>query len=335
MSELRTLLSETTARVLTDSRGAALERAWSQIAQAGLASVLIREEDGGFGGTWSDAMIVVKAAGQYACAAPLPENIMATALAHAGSVAMPDGMITIGPRPDGALNGTNFTGSIAGAPWGRNASHVATIVAHGGGHQLVIARVADAKITPHENPAGEPRDTLLFDQAPVVAAEIAGWDIHRLYTCGAMLRSAQIAGAIAGALELSVTYTRERQQFGRPLANFQAIQQQLAVLAEETAASDMAAAAAFRAADTGEGLFECAAAKLRTNRAARTATGIAHQVHGAMGFTAEYDLHHFTRRLWAWQTEFGNERFWGGKIGSGVAARGPANFWADLVALSE
>jgi hypothetical protein len=54
-----------------------------------------------------------------------------------------------------------------------------------------------------------------------------------------------------------------------------------------------------------------------------------------MGFTAEYDLHHFTRRLWAWQTEFGNERFWGGKIGSGVAARGPANFWADLVALSD
>ena len=144
-----------------------------------------------------------------------------------------------------------------------------------------------------------------------------------------------MAGALDHALELSVGYTRERQQFGRPLAQFQAIQQQLAVLAEETAAAGMAAAAAFKATDRGEAGFEIAAAKLRANRAARTATGIAHQVHGAMGFTAEYPLHHLTRRLWAWQTEAGNERFWAEKLGGQVTKWGAGAFWTDFVARSE
>jgi alkylation response protein AidB-like acyl-CoA dehydrogenase len=151
----------------------------------------------------------------------------------------------------------------------------------------------------------------------------------------ALLRTGQIAGALDHALELSVGYTRERQQFGRPLAQFQAIQQQLAVLAEETAAAGMAAAAAFKAMDRKEAGFEIAAAKLRANRAARAATGIAHQVHGAMGFTAEYALHHLTRRLWAWQTEGGNERFWGERLGAQVAALGASSFWTDFVARSE
>ncbi len=91
----------------------------------------------------------------------------------------------------------------------------------------------------------------------------------------AMMLAAKMAGALNAALDLSVQYTRERQQFGKPLASFQAIQQQLAVFAEEAAAADMAAASAFRAADRGDAWFEIACAKLRANQAARTSTGIA------------------------------------------------------------
>ncbi|HWA89346.1 MAG TPA: acyl-CoA dehydrogenase family protein [Rhizomicrobium sp.] len=148
----------------------------------------------------------------------------------------------------------------------------------------------------------------------------------------AMLTSAKMAGALTAALDLSVQYTRERHQFGKTLASFQAIQQQLAVFAEEAAAANMASAAAFRAADRGDAWFEIACAKLRANQAARLATGIAHQVHGAMGFTAEYRLQHLTRRLWAWGSEHGNERHWADRIGAHIAARGAANFWPDLTA---
>ena len=65
--------------------------------------------------------------------------------------------------------------------------------------------------------------------------------------------------------------------------------------------------------------------------AARTATGIAHQVHGAMGFTAEYRLHHFTRRLLQWRSESGNDRYWADKLGAMVAAKGPDGYWPLLI----
>ncbi|HWA02203.1 MAG TPA: acyl-CoA dehydrogenase family protein [Rhizomicrobium sp.] len=234
MSELRALLADTTERVLGSNPD------WAGIEDAGLTKVLVPEEQGGFGGTWEDAYIVVRACGAHAIDHPIAEAI------------------------------------------------------------LDSANVND-------------RD---------------------LY--GAMMLAAKMAGALGAALDLSVQYTRERQQFGKQLASFQAIQQQLAVLAEEAAAADMAAAAAFRAADFvskegGDAWFEIACAKLRANQAARIGTGIAHQVHGAMGFTAEYRLQHLTRRLWAWGSEHGNERHWADRIGARIAARGPANFWPDLV----
>jgi acyl-CoA dehydrogenase len=230
MSELRALLADTTERVLSGNPD------WARIEEVGLAKVLVPEEEGGFGGTWEDALIVVRACGYHACDLPLPEKILDSA--------------TVNDRD--------------------------------------------------------------------------------LYT--AMLLAAKMAGALNAALDLSVQYTRERQQFCKSLASFQAIQQQLAVFAEETAAADMAAASAFRAADRGDAWFEIACAKLRANQAARISTGIAHQVHGAMGFTAEYRLQHLTKRLWAWGSEHGNERYWADKIGARIAARGSENFWKDITA---
>ena len=230
MSELRSLLADTTERVLGSNPD------WARIEEAGLAKVLVPEDAGGFGGSWEDALVVIRACGYHAVDLPLPEAIL----------------------------------------------------------------------------------------------ETSGVEDVELFS--AMLLAAKMAGALQGALDLSIEYTRQRQQFGKPLAGFQAIQQQLAVFAEETAAANMAAAAAFRAADRGDAEFEIACAKLRANQAARIATGIAHQVHGAMGFTAEYRLQHLTRRLWTWGSEHGNERHWADRIGARIAARGPENFWADLTA---
>jgi len=172
---------------------------------------------------------------------------------------------------------------------------------------------------------------------PIADAILDSANVNDRDLYSAMMLAARMAGALNAALELSVEYTRERQQFGKPLASFQAIQQQLAVFAEEAAAADMAAAAAFRAADLalekgGNAWFEIACAKLRANQAARISTGIAHQVHGAMGFTAEYRLQHLTKRLWAWGSEHGNERTWADRIGARIAERGSANFWPDLTA---
>ena len=75
-----------------------------------------------------------------------------------------------------------------------------------------------------------------------------------------------------------------------------------------------------------------AIAKLRVGDAAGTGAAIAHQVHGAMGFTYEHTLHHSTRRLWGWREEFGNETLWAERLGRMVAAAGADALWPFVTA---
>ncbi len=331
MSELRTLLSDTTEKVLKDLP-ADFDAAWTIVADAGLANVMLAEDAGGFGGGWEDALVVIRATGQHATQLPLADAILGAHLISRAGLPARDGFASFSVETSGRIAGTKFSGKLRDVPSGRSVQHVVGVL----DGALIVARRADATaIDKRQSPADEARDTLRFDGATVETTDAGNTTPARLFELGALLRTAQIAGAMEAALALCVEYTRQRQQFGKPLASFQAIQQQLAVLAEETAAAGMAAASAFRAADRGEASFEIAAAKLRVNRAVTLGNGIAHQVHGAMGFTAEYRLQHLTRRLWAWQSEFGNERYWADRIGAGVAARGAENFWADLVAVSD
>ena len=55
-----------------------------------------------------------------------------------------------------------------------------------------------------------------------------------------------------------------------------------------------------------------------------------HQVHGAMGYTYEHRLHHFTRRLWAWRDEWGNEFYWQAKLGQHLASLGADRVWGYI-----
>jgi acyl-CoA dehydrogenase len=96
-----------------------------------------------------------------------------------------------------------------------------------------------------------------------------------------------------------------------------------------------AAMGAAQAMSRGVATFEIAAAKLRANRAVGVGTAIAHQVHGAIGFTEEYPLHPLTRRLWAWRSEFGNDAYWSALLGPRIVERGADHFWADLTALTD
>ena len=89
-----------------------------------------------------------------------------------------------------------------------------------------------------------------------------------------------------------------------------------------------------RAAATLDALSTGAAPppELRSMRTPHPGAGIAHQVHGAIGFTYEHALHFVTRRLWSWRTEFGAESLWAERIGRRAASRGAAALWSDLTA---
>ena len=158
-----------------------------------------------------------------------------------------------------------------------------------------------------------------------------------LLLMGATARAMQMAGALEAILDLSVAYANERVAFGRPIGKFQAVQQSLARLAGEVAAAVAAAGSAADAiaavARFDEGVFlEAASAKIRVGEAAGEGAAIAHQVLGAIGFTQEHVLHRYTRRLWAWRDDFGNESVWAVKLGHLVAAKGADALWPMLAA---
>ena len=200
------------------------------------------------------------------------------------------------------------------------------------GRVLLVEREACA-LVPGTSLAGEARDDIAFDGVRPLRSAPApeGLDRDRLMLVGAAMRAAQMAGALSRLLDQSVQYAQEREQFGRPIGRFQAVQHALAELAGEAAAAEAAADAAGEAVAAGEfgpaGIAAIAAAKARAGEAASKGAAIAHQVHGAMGFTYEHSLHHRTRRLWCWRDEFGNERAWSARLGRLIAAQGADALW--------
>ncbi|MBO9698301.1 MAG: hypothetical protein J7499_19090 [Sphingopyxis sp.] len=146
-----------------------------------------------------------------------------------------------------------------------------------------------------------------------------------------------MAGAMGQALALSIEHVNMRQQFGRLLGKFQAVQQSLAVMACEVRAVEAAAAALAARLDAvgrdpSAADFEIAAAKLRANRAVGVVTAVAHQVHGAIGFTEEYDLHRVTIPLMRWRGAHGNDAHWAQILGRQAAGLGGRGLWEAITA---
>ena len=131
----------------------------------------------------------------------------------------------------------------------------------------------------------------------------------------AVLAAGQMAGAMKAIEAMTVEYAITRKQFGREIGRFQAVQQQIAVLAEETMVARMAAQAAFTGSPLEVSERLAAVAKIRAGQAAQVVSGIAHAVHGAIGVSAEHPLHLHTRRLRAWGFAHGGETWWARKLG--------------------
>jgi len=350
MNELRTILADVVTRLFTErvtkevieaaEKGTWPAELWDAVEENGLTLPLLPEAKGGAGGTWLDAHVVVTAAGRHAVPLPLAETIVGSWLLATAGLDVPSGPLTVAPvhreeavRLRRESGGWRASGTATRVPWGRSADHVVVVDDVDGRAMVAIIAADNFRATPDTNLAREPRDTIVFDRAPVVAATIAERvpsDAVWLY--GALARSGQIAGGLEYVLAQATRYAGERKQFGRPIGAFQAIQHQLALLAGHTAAAGMAAANAFRAAERGDPAFETAAAKARTGEAAGLGAGIGHQVHGAIGFTYEHALHFVTRRLWSWRAEFGGEGWWQAELGRAVARDGGQALWPYVTA---
>jgi acyl-CoA dehydrogenase len=310
---------------------------WDALEQSGLTLTWVPDELGGAGAALADGFAVLRAAGRFVAPVPLAETLMAGWLLTKAGIAVPGAPLTIAPiHADGRI-GLTAAGTLSGrarrVPFARNAGHIAVLAHRGNETVVALVAVADLPISQATSLAGEPRDDVTFDGAMPEVVRPADLDQDFIVCFGAAVRLQQMAGALEKILEQSVQYALDRSQFGRPIAKFQAVQHNLAMLAGEVAAASAAADAAAEAwARPDIAIGEIAIAKVRGGEAAGTGAAIAHQVHGAMGFTYEHSLHHATRRLWSWREEFGNEAVWAARLGRMVAENGADGLWPFITA---
>ena len=353
VTESDNIVAETAARIFADlADPQTINRAgddgwkqplWRALSEAGLTLAWVPEQKGGAGASLADGFAILGVAGRHAVPVPLAETLIAGWLLARAGIDAPAGTMTVAParprdrialNPDGTLSGTS-----RGIPFAKDCEHIAVVAAGDKGAAIALVKTAECRVSEGQNLAGESSSTVTFERTKVIrsAPVPAGFDASALTLMGATVRSVQAAGALEAILSLSVIYANERVAFERKIGKFQAVQQNLARLAGETAA---ALAAAGSAADTiarmptfdDTVLLEAASAKVRSGEAAAEGSAIAHQVHGAIGFTNEHVLHRFTLRLLSWRDDFGSESYWAAKLGDLVAQRGANQFWPMLAA---
>ena len=341
-----TLVQESAARLFADlatpafinsaEAGTFPMELWDAVEKAGFADALAAaaERPADLGGI-ANAAAILHEAGRFAVPLPLAETMIARWLLASAGVDAPQGPLAFLPIERGVdlalrreAKGWRLAARVASVPWARQARAI-VVLAEG---QVGLLSPTSLDIRLGQSLAGEPRDDLSVDAvAAAVKPAPTGVDGPLVYRLGALTRAVLMAGAMEEVLRITVQYANDRAQFGRPIGKFQAIQQQLAVLAENVAAAGVIAAAAVEAAaGQGDFAFSVAAAKSRVGEAAGKVAETAHQVHGAIGFTHEHRLHHLTRRLWSWRDEFGVESEWSVELGRIAAARGADGLWPLL-----
>jgi acyl-CoA dehydrogenase len=293
--------------------------ACERLAAGGWFGAGLPEDLGGSGGGLRDAAAVAGACAASGHRLPAADTgIVAAHLLRLSGLSAPAGLVLAVPTI-GALQGGRVRVHAERVPFARWATSLLVVADGPDGAVACLVDADAADITAGHNLAGEPRDTVILDSATPIAAAGAGPQAgEQLQRAGALARAIQIAAAVDRMLELAVEYSGQRRQFGRRLAQFQAVQQLLALLAAEALAARAAVERALARLEPDDWAAEpvdwaaepVAVAKVRTGLAATSASRIAHQLHGAIGITTEHASHRFTSPVWSWREEYGGERHW-------------------------
>jgi acyl-CoA dehydrogenase len=316
---------------------------WRALSDASLPLAWVPERLSGAGASLAEGFALLRVAGRFAVAVPLAETLLAGWLLARAELEAPAGAMTIAPcRPFDRIifgNDGTLSGCVSSIPFVSEAQNIAVVAQDETDIIVALVSATDCTIGEGQNLAGDASNIVRFEHVRPLryARAPSGFDYAALMIMGAVSRSVQTAGALESILSLTVAYANERVAFDRPIGKFQAVQQNLARLAGQTAA---ALAASASAADTiaqsdssDEVTFlEAASAKIRCAEAATEGAGIAHQVFGAIGFTKEHILHRFTLRMLGWRDEFGSESYWAAELGRRVAKHGADEFWLVVAA---
>lgn len=292
---------------------------WQALEENGLSRAWVPENLGGTGLEMADGFALIRQSASELASVPFAETLMAGYLLSISGAETPDGQITVA---------TATTNTTIQAPFTDSAEHLL----HLSENQLELFKTENA--TPLVSVGSDPLASLDIDQLTAVSThKTPEWLTPGVYQqLGAVIRSAQLCGAMQYQLELTIEHTSMREQFGRPLTKFQAIQHLLAEMAGELATSNAALEGALQSLsfDGAPDTIAIACAKARAGEAADIVSKHAHQAHGAIGFTGEYSLGRFSRRLWQWRNDFGNEFYWNKRLGEEFSRSNSGGLTEDI-----
>jgi acyl-CoA dehydrogenase len=323
--------------VLTQAETGVLPKGlWDELEAMGVGHALVPEVAGGVGLAWADAEVILRAIGAHAAPVPLGETLLGRwAIADAG-LDVPEGALAVSTERFLLDAEGRVSGKDSRVPWLEQAENVVVVAARGAESFVCVLRSDSAR--------GDRAMTRTVGRIPGAGVELQGVIPDQCGPAGkhlgplgllaplAVLRAAQMTGALDRILALCIDYGNTRVQFGKPIGKFQAIQHLIAEMAELSAFAQVAAGFGCRLLDTGDAEYGAAVAKIRTGQSAGRCAAIAHAVFGAMGVTDEHVLHFFTRRLWQWRDEAGSEHWWAERLGRRVIADGGQALWERLVA---
>ena len=307
--------AQCTPQVVRDiEAGQSAQTLWQLVEASGFADALVGEAQGGAGLSLSDVYGVLELCGSFCLPLPLAETMLARALLAQAGVKYPPGSIALGQ----AVSDTDGDVVCDVVRCGRVADWVLVSkeMTHNTTHNATLERTPASVclLLPVSqaihSPAGFCLDAKLTWPHMAVAQAQRLSCHHDIQTLQACIYAAQLAGAMQAVFGRTLQYANDRNQFGRPIGKFQAIQHQLSLISEHAFVSRMAAQMGCCSSTFMPDRLRVAMAKARTSEAAVEVAALSHSIHGAIGFTQEFDLQLFTRRLHLWRQAGGSESYW-------------------------
>ncbi|MER5224588.1 acyl-CoA dehydrogenase family protein [Streptomyces flaveus] len=320
------------AKDRVDEPAGALPSLWPTMVELGLSTVGVDEAAGGSGGTLLDALGLARSLGHHAISSPLIEHATGHwALGKSGLGA--EGLVTLALTDGDTLGPDSVCGLLHAVPWARYAQSLLLVDENRAA--VVDLRSPGITIQQSVNEAGEPRDSVALHGVAATFLDRSPGTTALRNRLGA-LWAAALAGAVDGTYRLTRRYVSEREQFGAPLIRIPGVANHLATIKAELIQAEAALHRANAAVDQELGTDTCtasvAAARVVAARAATVTARLSHQLHGAMGITAEYPLHRYTTRLWAWRDEETSEHEWSVRLGELAGAQGEEAVWQLMTA---
>lgn len=270
---------------------------WRQLDELGWFQLLVAAEDGGLGVGAIEAAAVFEEAGRHVLPGPLFDNVVVAAICGAGTERGRVAFAIYDAGGETAFTAGRLTGTKTLVESADAVDTVLAVAVHGG-ERAIVAVPSDAISV---RPMGSGDDAhrpfeVFFDGAPadILAAGGEAEDVlDRVFSWGHVMTTARALGVIDRILELSVDYAKQREQFGKPIGSFQAVQHRLADMAVLAVSSRSVSSVAQWAltTDAPDSAHQAHVAKAYVSRAVRRVAESGIQVHGGVGFTDEHDLH--------------------------------------------